>query len=159
MGTYRQTFLYNCSTLVTLLAGETRIHSYHLVSGTCSLGSENSEELLPTGVHDGFRKMMVFDHVADSQVFHDNVVIALGIGPGGLEMVISALAIDLQMRLGHILGGLTSTVTAFLAPGQLALLASQGLVRAAIEPWVRHGMPFAIGKKHLEAHIDPDISM
>jgi hypothetical protein len=159
MGTHRKPFLHDLTTVVTLLCGKVGVHSNHLMSSTCSIGTENVEERAPTGVENGFCKMMVLNHVEDMHILNDDPSIAKRILLGDLEMVIATSPLDLQVRLGDTPGGLPSPVTADLTPGQLALFASQGLVRGAIEPWVRNGMPFAIGKKHLEAYIDPDIAM
>jgi hypothetical protein len=107
MGTYRQTLSHDLPTLVTFLACETRAHSYDLMPSTCSLCTENIEERAPTGVHDALGEKVIFDHVADSQVFNHNSVIALGIGPSSFEMVISPLTIDLQMGFCYVLGSFT----------------------------------------------------
>ena len=109
MGSYRQTLVDDLPTLVTLLAGETRVHSYDLMPSTCSLCTENSEKRAPTGVHDGCSEMVIFDHMTDSQVFYHNALIALGIGPGCLEMVIAPLSIDLEMGLCYVLSSLTAS--------------------------------------------------
>ncbi len=159
MGSYRQTLLYNLPTVVTPLAGETRVHSYDLVPSTCSLCTENSEERAPAGVHDGFRKMVVFHHVADSQVFHHNPPVALCIWLSRLEMMIAPLPIDLEMCLRHILRGFPSAMRTFLTAAQLALLPSECSLRGAIETWVRNGVPLAVSKKGLEAHVNADVRM
>src|SRR6266704_2202880 len=114
VGSYRQTLLYDLPTLVTLLACETRVHSYDLMPSTCSLCAENIEKRAPAGVHDGFSEMVIFDHITDSQIFYHNPLIAFGIGLGRLEMVISPLSIDLEMRLCYVLSSLPSSMTAFL---------------------------------------------
>src|SRR5258708_9323437 len=136
MGSYRQTLVDDLPTLVTLLAGETRAHSNILMSSTCSLGTENREKRAPTGSDDGCSEMVIFDHMTDSQVFYHNALIALGIGPGCLEMVIAPLSIDLEMGLCYVLSSLTAPLPAFLAPGLLPLLASLGLLRCTIEALV-----------------------
>src|SRR5258708_12717716 len=133
MGSYRQTLLYDLPRFVTLLAGETRVHSYDLMPSTWSLGTENIEKCAPTGIHDGCSEMVIFDHIIDSQVFYHNALIALGIGPGCLEMVIAPLSIDLEMCLCYVLRSLTAPMTPFLPPGQFTLLPSQGLLRGTIE--------------------------
>ena len=159
MGSYRQTLLYDLPTVVTLLACETRVHSYNLMPSTCSLCAENIEKRAPAGVHDGFSEMVIFDHMTDSQVFYHNALIAFGIGLGCLEMVISPLSIDLEMSLCYVLSRLPSSLTVFLAPAQLTLLASQGLLRATIEARVLNRMALAIRKERLESYINPNISM
>src|SRR2546423_737194 len=99
MGSYRQTLLYDLPTLVTLLACETRAHSWDLMPSTCSLGREESEKRAPTGVHDGFREMVIFHHMADLKVFYHYMLIALGIRFGCFEMMITPLTMNLEMRL------------------------------------------------------------
>src|SRR5437899_7835282 len=102
MGTYRQTLLDQFATVEALLCGETGVHSDDLMSGAFSLGSKDIEEGTPASVQDGFRQMMVFHHSGDLKVFNDNMMIALGIGLGRLEMVISTLPGNLQVRLGNV---------------------------------------------------------
>jgi len=46
MGPYRQTLLYNFSALVTLLIGEMRVHSDHLMSSSCGLIFKDVEKRL-----------------------------------------------------------------------------------------------------------------
>ncbi len=50
-------------------------------------------------------------------------------------------------------------MTAFLAPGQLTLLTSQGRGARTIEARVLNRMALAIRKERLESHINPNISM
>jgi hypothetical protein len=159
MGSYRQTFLDHLPTLVTFLTGETRGHSHHLMTSSCSLIFKDVEEGAPRGVENALRQMMIFHHVGDLKVFHSNGVILFSIPFGHLEMVISALPVDLQVCLGDVPGGFTASVAALLAPAQLPLLASECLLRRAIETRVRNGMAFAIGKEDLEPDINPDVRM
>jgi hypothetical protein len=74
MGSHRERFLHNLPTVVALLCGKPGVHSDDLMSSTCSLGSENVEERAPAGAENGFRKVMVFDHVEDTQVLNGNTV-------------------------------------------------------------------------------------
>lgn len=159
MGSYRQTLLNDFPTLVTLLAGETRVHSYDLMPSTCSLCTENIEKRAPTGVHDGFREMVIFDHMTDSQVFYHNALIAFGIRLGCLEMVISPLSIDLEMRLCYVRSRLTAAMTAFPASAQLALFPSQGALALAIIARIVNCLPFRVGQEGLQAHINADVRM
>ena len=103
MRSHRQRFLYDLSTLATLLCRKARIDSNHLMSGTCSLGFEDIEKRAPTGVQDALGEMVIFHHGTDSQVFHHNTLKAFSIGLSYLEMVISTLTIDLQMRFCNVL--------------------------------------------------------
>ena len=159
MGSYRQRFLYDLTTLVTFLTGEARVHSYHLMTGSCSLVTEDVEECAPTGVHDALGQMMVLDHVGDLKVFYRNTLIAFSIGFRRLEMVITALAIHLEMGLCHVLRSLTAAMTALLASAQLALLASQDSLRGAIETRVLNGMTLAVSEKGRETNVNADVRM
>ena len=112
MGTYRQRLLYNLTACMAFLAGEARIDSYHLVTGSLSLLFKDSKKRAPTGVHDRLSKMMVLDHVRDSQVFNGNALIPLSIRFSHLKVMIAALPLNLEMRLGHGLRSLTASMTA-----------------------------------------------
>ena len=159
MGTNRETLLDQFTTVKAFLRGEAGVHSYDLVPSTCSLCTENIEKRAPAGVQDGLSEMVIFDHLTDSQVFYHNAPVAFGIGPGCLEMVIAPLAIDLQVRLRRTPGSFPSAMRTFLATGYHPLLASQGALRGAIETWVRNGVPLAVSKKGLEAHVNADVRM
>jgi hypothetical protein len=159
MSSHRQALLHDLPTLVTLLAGETRAHSNHLMTSSCSLLFEDVEKCAPTGVQDGFGKVVVLDHVAYRQVFYHDTMIALRIGLGGLEMMITSLPIDLQMRLGSIMGRLAPPMTAFLAAAQLTLLPSQSFLRSAIEARILNAVTITIGEKGFEPNVKTNISM
>ena len=114
MGTYRQRLLHDLPTCVAFLAGEARIDSSHTMPGSFSLVTEDVEKCAPTGVHDALREMVIFHHVRDLKVFNGNQLIAFGVRFRGLEMVIAALPLDLQVRLRHVLRGFTASMRAFL---------------------------------------------
>ncbi len=154
MGTYRQTLLYNFSTPVTLLTGETRVHSDDLMISSCSLIFKDVEERTPRGVENALGQMMIFHHIGDLKVLNDNALIALCIRFRDLEMVISALPTDLQVCLGDVLRGFTATVTALLTSAQCALFAYKCSLRGAIETRVLNRVPFAISQEGLQAHVD-----
>jgi hypothetical protein len=90
MGPHTQTLLDECATLVACLCGEARTHSNHLMSGTCSLGFKDSEKRAPRGIHDGFREMVVLDHVENTQILNGNMMVLSGILFGNFEMMISS---------------------------------------------------------------------
>ena len=142
MGSYGQTLLYNFSTLVTLLTGETRIHSNDLMTSSFGLILKDVEKCTPRGVENTLRQMMIFHHVGDLKVFHSDVVILFSIALRRLEMVIAALSVDLQVCLGDVTGGFATAMTAFLPSAQLALLAPQRLLRGAIETRILHRLAF-----------------
>src|SRR5271157_2959357 len=114
MGSYRQALLYDLATFVTFLARETRVHSNHLMTSSRSLLFKDGKECTPTGVHDGLRKVMVLDHVADTQVFYRDMVMGLSILLRYFEMEITPLPSNLEMRLSGIPGSLASALTACL---------------------------------------------
>lgn len=157
MGTNTERFLHNPPTSVTFLARESWVHSYHPMSSILSFGSEDVKKSTPTGVHNTLGEMMVFDHVADSQVFNHDPLILFSIGLGGLELVIAPLACDLEMSLGDVLSSFLATVATLLPPGQLTLFASQGMLRAAIEARVLHRLALGISQEGLQTHINANI--
>ena len=79
MRAHTQALLNECATVATPLCREARAHSDHLMSSVLSFGFKDIEECTPTGVHDGFRQVMVLDHVDDLKVFYGNMVILFGI--------------------------------------------------------------------------------
>ena|SRR5947209_542683 len=102
---------------------------------------------------------MVFDHIADNQIFHRDMVIGLSIRFGDLEMMISSLSLNLQVGLGNIPGGLTPSMTAFLAAAHLTLLASERFLRAAIEARISYSVTITIREKGCEPNVNPNIRM
>ena len=159
MSSYRQRFLDDLATLVTFLAGEARVHSYHLMTSSCSLLFKDVEECAPTGVHDALREGMVLYHVKNLKLLNGDYLVLFGVRFGRLEMEIPPLAGYLEMRLGGTLGSFTASMTALLASAQLALLASQGFLRGAIEARVLNRVALTIGEKGLETYINADIRM
>lgn len=159
MGTHRKRFLHDLSTFVTLLRREARIHSFHTMPGSFSLVTEDVEKCTPTGVCDGFRKVMVLDHVRDLKVFHCKQVIPLSIRFCYLEMVIAALPSNLHMRLCDVLRSFTAAVTALLASTQLALFASQGSLRGAIEARVLNRVALTISQERFQSNITTNVRM
>ena len=159
MGTHRKRFLHDLATFEALLRCEARIDSSHTMPGSFSLVTEDVEECAPTGVHDALRYMMIVHHVGDLKVFNSNQLIALGVRFRGLEMVIAALPVDLQVRLRHVLRGFPASMTALLASAQLALLASQGSLRGAIETRVLNGVTLTISEKGLQPNVNADVRM
>ena len=74
MSTNRKGLLNKFPTVATFLCRETGIDLNNLVSSTFSLNSENIEELSPSSIENGFRQMMVLDHVVDKECrFHPHV--------------------------------------------------------------------------------------
>ena len=127
--------------------------------GSFSLVTEDVEKCAPTGVHDALREMVIFHHVRDLKVFNCNELIAFGVRFSCLEMVIAALPIDLQVRLRHVLSGFTASMRAFLTSTQLALFASQGSLRAAIEAGIVNRVALTISQERFQSNINTDVRM
>ncbi len=159
MRTHTEGLLNQFPTVAACLCGEARIDSDHSMSSVLSFGFKDVEERAPTGVHDGFRQMMIFHHPIDVEVLNSNMVILLGVLFGHFEVEITALPLDLQMGLRRTTCGLLAPFRAFLASAQLALLASEGLLALAKELRVFHGSAFGVGQKDFQSHIDADIGV
>ena len=123
MGPHRQTLLDHLATVVTVLRGEARVDSYHLMTSSFSLFFKDVEKCTPTGVHNGFGHMVIVHHIGDLEVFDGNRMIGISVLLGRLEMEITALTFDLQMGLRCALRGFARPQAPFLASAQRALLA------------------------------------
>ncbi len=159
MRTNTERLWHDPSTLETLLRRVARVHSNHIMTGSCSLVLKNVEKRAPTSVHDALCQMVVLHHVGNLKSFNGYALIPFGIGFRRLEVMVTALAIDLQMRLRGTLGRDTSTMRAFLAAAQCALLAPECSLRGAIEAWVLHRVAFAVRQEGRESHINADVRM
>ncbi len=154
MRTHTEGLLHQFPTVTACLCGVAGTHSDHIMSSVLSFDSEDSEELPPTCIHDRFGEMVVLHHVGDLKVFDGNTLIAFSIRFGNFEMMISALALDLQVRLGGIARGFAVAFAVLLAPAHLSLLVPERFLRGAIVARVRNRVPFAIGQEGLESDID-----
>jgi len=114
MRTDRQTLPHDFTTCVALLRGEARVDSDHLMTSSSSLLFKNREKCAPRGIHDGFRQMVILHHPINVQVFYRNMMVALRVLLGRLEVEITALTRDLEMRLRHIFCRFPTSVTALL---------------------------------------------
>src|SRR5215469_3960640 len=121
MSTHRQRFLHDLPTLVALLRGETRVHSDHLMSSTCSLYFKDIEECAPRSVHDTLCQGMILHHIENSKLLNGNDPVLFSVLLCSLIVKITALTGNLEMRLSRALCGLTASMAAFLAAAQLAL--------------------------------------
>ena len=65
----------------------------------------------------------------------------------------------LRAALRRATSSLAAAMTAFLASAQLALLASQGFLRGAIEARVLNGVTLTIRQEGLEANVNTDVRM
>ncbi len=125
MSTHRKRLLHDFPTVETLLGGEARVDSNHTMTSSLSLLSEDVEKRAPTGIHDTFRKVMVFHHVVDTQFLDSDMVIVFGVLLGDFIVKITALTGDLQVRFSRVQGGFASTMRSLLTAAQLTLFASQ----------------------------------
>ena len=125
MCTNTERLLYNLPTLVTLLRGETRVDSYHLVPSIPSFGTQDIEKRAPASIHNALCKMMVFHHVVDLQILNNNCLVCIGILLCRFEMEVFSLTLNFQMCLSGILTRFTSSVTSLLASAYGSLFPSE----------------------------------
>ncbi len=159
MGPHRQTLWYDLPTVVAFLRGETGVHSDDLMSSTLSLDFKNVEERAPRGVHDALGQGMVLDHVENVKLLNGDDLVLFGILVGRLILEIPPLTGNLEMRLCRTLGSFPAAMTPLLPSAHPSLLASQGLLRGAIETRVLNGVALTIRQKGLEANINPNVRM
>ncbi len=159
MGTHRKRLLHDLPTLETLLGGEARVDSHDLMSSILSFGFKDIEERAPTGIHNGFRQVVVLDHPTDVEIFYCNMMVLFGVLLCRLEMEVTALTVDLEMGLCRATCHFRASVTALFAAAQCPLLASECLLRRAIEARVLNRMALAIGQERLQADINADVRM
>ena len=159
MSTNRKGLLNKFSTVATCLCGEAWIHSNDLMTSSRNLVFKDVKELTPRCIQDGFRQMVILDHVGNSKVFYRNMLIVFSILFSRLEMMVTALTLDLQMGLGCATSSFPASMTALLTPGQLALLAPQGFLGGAIEARVLYRVAFAVSEKGRETNVNADSRM
>lgn len=159
MRTYTQGFLNHLTTLETSLARVSRVHSYHLMSGTFSLGFKKIEKQTPRGIVNAFRKVMVFSHPTHVQMFNANMLVLFCIGLGSFEEKVSTLTLDFQMRLGNVLCCFLSSMGTFLTTAQGALLASKCFLRGAVVARILNCLPLRVSQEGLETNIYANIGM
>ena len=159
MRTNTQGLLDNFTAVVTLLGGETRIDPNNCVTGTLSPGTQDIEKLAPTCVVNALGQMMVFHHSGDDQIFYNNMVKMLGIGPGNFEMMISALTVHFEMSLCGILRGDAPSMTPLLASAHHPLFTPEGLLNRAIVTRISNGIAFRVSKEDFQANVNANIRM
>src|SRR5438876_8194297 len=159
MGTHRKRFLHDLATFEALLRGEARVHSYHCVPSSFSLFTQDVEEGAPAGITDALGQGMVLDQVENVKLLNGDDLVLFGVLVGRLILEISPLTGNLEMRLCRTLGSFTAAMTPLLPSAQRSLLASQGLLRGAIETRVRNGVPLTIRQKGLEANVKTNVRM
>ena len=153
----RQTLLHDFTTGGALLRGETRVDSDHLMTGSLSLLFKNREKCAPRGIQDGLGQMMVLDHIGESQVFYREMLVALRVLLGRLEMKITALTGNLEMGLRCVPGRLPTAMRPFFPAGQRTLLLSERLLRGTEETGIGNSCTLRVRQKRLQPHIDADI--
>src|SRR6266516_3845208 len=159
MGTHRQRFLHDLVTFEALLRGEARVHSDHCVPSSFSVFTQDVEEGAPAGITDALGQGMVLDQVENVKLVNGDDLVLCGVLIGRLILEISPLTGNLEMRLCRTLGSFTAAMTPLLPSAQRSLLASQGLLRGAIETRVLNGVPLTIRQKGLEANVKTSVRM
>ena len=159
MGTYRQRFLHDLPTLETFLRGEVGTHSYHLMTSSFSLFTQDIEKCAPTGVHDALCQGVILDHVENNQVLNSDDAVLFRILLSRLIVIIPSLPLDLEMRLRRATSCLSPAMTALFAPRYGALFAPECFLRGAIETRVLNSMPLAIGQERFQTHVDSNSRM
>ena len=159
MGTNAQTLLDDLTTFEALLRGEARVHSYHCVPSSLSLFTQDVEECAPTGVQNAFREGMILHHVEHLKLLNGDDLVLFGVLVGRLILEIPPLTGNLEMRLCRTPGSFTAAMTPLLPSAQRSLLASQGLLRGAIETRVLNGVTLTIRQKGREANVKTNVRM
>ena len=159
MGSYRKRLLNDFPALMAFLTGETWVDSNDSMTSSCSLVLKDIEECAPRGVENTLRHMVIFHHVRDLKVFNGNDLILISVVLCDLEVMITALSVDLQVGFGDVSGGFLAATTALLATTHLPLLTPERFLRGAIEARIVDGLAFTIGKKDFQAHINADLRM
>ena len=131
-------------TPIAFSRGVGRVHSNDLMSGAFSLGGENIEERTPGGVHDAFCEMMVFHHAIDVEVLDGNMMVLFRVVFSDLVVEITALALDLEVRLCRPLGGFSTPFRPLLPTCYRALLAPECGLTLAVVAWVLDGVAFRV---------------
>lgn len=156
MSTNRQTFLNRRPTLAAPLRRVVGRNLDDLRTSTCSLVRKNEQEPAPRRIVDTFCKTVAFYHPGDSQRCNRNAGVVGGRGWCGLEVTVSALADNLQMRLRHASRRRKAALAAKKAASAVALFPPQGCLRLLEIARVFHGISIAVGQKDRQANITAD---
>ena len=156
MGSYRQRFLNKLAAVGALLRREARAYSDNLATSTCSLAAQDVQKRAPPSIQNALCQSTAGQPLY-IEVFDHDCLVRIGVLLGDLEVEVAALAEDFEMRLRHTLRLLAAAMAALSASVQASLLAAQGRLTGSKEPWVLDDTSIAIGQKHLQAHIDPDL--
>ena len=148
----RQRLLNQLATFGAFLRGETRTYSDHLTASTRSLAGQNEKKRAPRSIKNALCQSTA-RQTAQVQVFDNDRRIRIRVSFRGLEMEVTALAFDFQMRLCRTTRHLAAAVTALLAGAQAALLAAQARLAGPKEARVFNRVALTVGKKHFQADI------
>jgi|GEM_PF-6031632 len=144
------------STSTTALCRVSSIDPADFTPSTLSLVLKDMEELCPTRVQNAFTQAPVACHTGDVQMFNHDDGIQQRVLMGHLEMEVPSLTVDFEMCLGNTACGLLASVTARVSSAQRSLLAPQGLLSCAEEPWVLNGSTGAIRQERRQSDINTD---
>jgi len=103
--------------------------------------------------------MMVFHHPINVEVLDSDMPIVLSIVRSHLVVEITALALDLQMRLRCTPGSEASAFTVLLPTSNRALLASQRSLALTIVAGVLDDLSFTISQEGFQPYVDAEIRM
>ena len=128
----------------------------YFTTSTFSLVLKNVQERCPTRIQNTLAQSSVTHHASDVQMFDNNDGIQQRVLMGHLEMEVPSLTVDFEMCLGNTACGLLASVTARVSSAQRSLLAPQGLLSCAEEPWVLNGSTGAIRQERRQSDINTD---
>jgi hypothetical protein len=125
------------------------INPAHFTPSSFSLGVKNVQETRPTRIQNAFAQSPVPNHTSDVEVFHHNQRVQQRIVMRDLEVKISSLALNLQVRFAPRSAPLLAAVAPLLASAQRPLFAPQGRLRGAEEARMRDGIAVTVGQERL----------
>ena len=102
---------------------------------------------------------MVLYQVENVKLLNGDDLVLFGVLVGRLILEVPPLTCNLEMRLCRTLGSFPAAMTPLLPSAQRSLLASQGLLRGAIETRVLNGVALTIRQKGLEANVNTNVRM
>src|SRR5262249_13428640 len=153
MGAHTQALLHVLPTPAAFLRGEARRDSDHLMTSSSSLIFKDTEKRAPTRVVNALGQMMVLHHPSYVQVFDTDATVLLRIVLSDVNVMIAALARDLEMLARDFPRSLVATVAALLATAQRALRMGEALLSSAVVARVLDHATLGVGQEHLQAHI------
>lgn len=121
--------------------------------GAFSLEHEQVLEGTPTRVGNRLGKMVVLEHVGNSEVLDGDEGVSINVVPRRFMRVVLTLAGDLEMLPRCLLRSLTTTVGAFLPPRHLALRYAEPLLSGLKTTRVFDRVPIGISNEVLESDV------